>query len=199
MYKVRELTEILPIDGKFDFLDLGCGDGNTARYMCQYFPSVKYHGIDISKQSINVAKKRCLEGCDFQLYDGCNIPYADESLDVVFMACVMHHVPVENRVNLLSEVRRILKPNGFCIIFEHNPYNPVTRKLVSDCPFDKQAVLLTSRNLKNKLIQSGFSKDKEIRYTIFFPRKGFWRYLLPLEQHMKWNPLGGQYYCVARK
>jgi ubiquinone/menaquinone biosynthesis C-methylase UbiE len=198
-YKVQELLQVLPTNRSFHFLDLGCGDGNTARYMDRYFPSVQYHGIDISEQSIQVAKSHVLERCDFQVYDGVHIPYADESLDVVFMACVMHHVPMENRIQLLSEVWRKLKPNGLCIIFEHNPYNPVTRKLVSDCPFDKQAVLLSSGNLKDKLLRSGFLKKKEIRYTIFFPRKGLWKKFLPLESYLRWNPLGGQYYCIARK
>jgi hypothetical protein len=38
-----------------------------------------------------------------------------------------------------------LKEDGHFIIFEHNPINPVTRHLVKNCPFDADAVLLSTK------------------------------------------------------
>lgn len=198
-YKVRELLQILPQNTNLKFLDLGCGDGNTAKYMRQCFSSVEYYGIDVSTKSISVAVHRQLNDCHFEVYDGDTIPYEDNTFDVVFMACVMHHIPVKCRQQILFEARRVLKQNGLLIIFEHNPYNPVTRKLVSDCPFDKNAVLLSVKCLKKWLKNVGFNKKKNIRYTIFFPRKGLFKKLLFLERSLYWCFLGGQYYCVVRK
>ncbi len=54
------------------------------------------------------------------------------------------------------------------IIFEHNPYNPITRFMVNTCEFDKDAVLLTRKELIKIFINNGFSLIKG-KYCLFFP------------------------------
>ena len=48
-----------------------------------------------------------------------------------------------------------LAPGGAIVIFENNPFNPVTRKIVNDCPYDKDAILLKPSKLKTLLIDAG--------------------------------------------
>ena len=43
---------------------------------------------------------------------------------------------------------RILRKGGLLVIIEHNPFNPLTQISVYRCPFDKDAVLLTARNVQ---------------------------------------------------
>ena len=80
----------------------------------------------------------------YDVYDGMRLPYPDESFDVLFTICVMHHVAVDQRAAFVGEARRVLRPGGIFVIFEHN-------KLIDSCngwyrgiPFDRNAVLLTS-------------------------------------------------------
>jgi hypothetical protein len=39
-------------------------------------------------------------------------------------------------------MKRVLRPGGMAIIFEHNPRNPLTLSAVNNCEFDENAVLL---------------------------------------------------------
>ena len=46
-------------------------------------------------------------------YDGRHIPLTDNSVDIVFSSNVLEHVPDLSQMH--SEVRRVLKPDGYCI------------------------------------------------------------------------------------
>lgn len=195
-YKIEEIKTLLV--GK-RVLDLGCGDGTSAKYIDEICEVESYTGIDVSEQSIAEATKQSIDGFTFLAYDGETIPFEDNSFDVVFIACVLHHIDPAQRVNILRECRRVLSDDGKIIIFEHNPRNPLTLKTVKDCPFDEGVVLVRNRKLKQMLIKAGFENNIKTNYTIFMPRKGFFVKLIPIEKHLKWCGIGGQYYCVALK
>lgn len=55
-YKIAEISKFIN-NGKV-WLDFGCGDGNSARFILKYFPQSQYYGVDVSSESIEVAKKR---------------------------------------------------------------------------------------------------------------------------------------------
>lgn len=179
-------------------LDVGCGDGVTEAFMNKYFSHWQIDAIDISVKSIEEAKKKKIINCDFTLYDGKNIPFSDESFDVVFMAGVLHHVDFSLHSNLIKEVNRVLKQNGRFYLFEHNPFNPVTRHLVNTCVFDKDAKLLKYNYTINLFKRNKF-KIKKKNFIIFFPRKGILSKFIFLEKYLQWLPLGGQYFIVSSK
>ena len=176
-------------------LDLGCGDGMNAVHFENYFSNMEYFGIDVSKDSIRQAEKLETQKIHFTCYNGTKIPYQNGFFDFVFIACVLHHVPQEEHEGLLRECRRVLKEDGVVYIFEHNPCNPVTRKIVDQCVFDQEAVLISKKTMCKILRRVGFENIKTA-YTIFFPRKGILNRLAGLET---WLPLGGQYYTAAKK
>lgn len=197
-YKVKELKRIEILKESGLWLDLGCGDGNTSRFVHKYFPNYTYHGIDVSKKSVKVAKEKNQFNDFFSVYDGAHINQEDNTYDVIYVSTVLHHVPPEQWKSLLTECKRVLKPEGKLVIFEHNPWNPVTRKIVKDCVFDEDATLISSSECRKLLSDIGY-KDIKNRYTVFFPRKGIFNSILWLEKYLVWCPLGGQYYIVANK
>ncbi len=197
-YKIQELYTMFDFESDVKFLDLGCGDGNSAKYIKKYFPECAYWGLDVSAESIQIAQSRGLSQCVFEQYDGNNIPYENETFDVVFMACVLHHVEESEHIPLLKEVKRVLKKTGLVIIFEHNPYNPLTQKVVKDCPFDEGVILISAKKMHKLLKDAGFYDGIKTRYTIFFPRKGIFKKMLSIEKRLYWCPLGGQYYCIGK-
>ena len=123
------------------------------------------------------------------------MPLADASQDLIFSACVFHHIDAAEHTRLFAELKRLLRPGGRLVIFEHNPVNPVTRYIVATCPFDENAVLIPAPTLANRQKAAGFARV-ETRYTGFFP--GPLRALRPLEPAMSALPVGAQYYTVAR-
>lgn len=199
-YKIAELARRFDTDAQIKVLDLGCGDGISSKFFRSIFRNCSYSGIDISGESVDIAKEQycSLGNVTFEVYDGEHIPFEDDSFDMVFIACVMHHIKSDNHKNIISECRRVLKDQGSLVIFEHNPNNPVTMKAVNTCPFDKDAVLMKSKYLKNLMTECGLT-DAKVRYTIFIPRKGILEKLVPIEKGLYWCPMGGQYYVTAKK
>jgi hypothetical protein len=91
---------------------------------------------------------------------------------------------------------RVVVPGGLVVIFEHNPWNPITRLIVSRCEFDRDAVLLTCRESTSLLSQAGLERLAN-RQILYFPWRGrFWKYA---ESLISWLPLGAQYYAAGCK
>jgi SAM-dependent methyltransferase len=174
------------------FLDVGCGVGETDRLLA---PQVGFlHGIDVSQDSIDRARVAIPQG-HYQVDGGDRIPFDDASIDFAFAVCVMHHVPPSQWASLVAEMKRVVRPAGFVAIYEHNPYNPLTRWVVNRCEFDRDAVLL-SRGKTKSLLRSAGMAIVEARDILYFPfRSPIFR---RIESALGWLPLGAQYAVVAR-
>lgn len=179
--------------GELDVLDVGCGIGNYHSYFSPKFGSLS--GVDVSEQSISIAKKRNV-GVEYSVYDGGRLPYPDNSYDVVYTICVMHHVPPSMWENFVNEMNRVLRPGGIAMIFEHNPINPLTMRVVNRCPFDADAVLIKGADAKQIMTNSKF-QDVDLRYILSVPAKG--NGLRRLDKVFSKIPLGAQYYVCGRK
>ena len=145
--------------------------------------------------SLSHCEARAIRPIDAVCYDGQTLPFDAGTFDLVFTACVFHHIPAEDHIRLLSEIRRTLTPQGRFVLFEHNPWNPATRHAVATCPFDANAVLISAPEMRRRLRAAGFA-DVRLRWTLFFP--AFVSALRPLERWLGWLPLGAQYCLVAR-
>lgn len=202
-YKPREVADYLTSKGmagkKIKFLNFGCGTGNSEKYIKKYIPNSSVYAIDVSEESIKVAKEenKGLSDVIFEPFDGTNIPF-DTDFDVIFVANVFHHLRREKHINILQNLYRKLATGGFFFIFELNPLNLLTMwvAIKNDYKFDSDAKLLSPFYSRRILTKVGFAQ-KEIKYTIFFPR--FLSYLTPLERYLCKIPLGAHYYYVAKK
>ncbi len=183
-------------------LDLGCGIGNATARFAAAWPAAQFEGVDVSADSVAVAQIRAQRGeitrAQFRHYDGQLLPYTDASFDLVFIAVVLHHVPLELRASLMAEVRRVLRPGGRVYVFEHNPYNPLTRRVVRGCPFDAGAVLLKPSECAQLLRDAGLSQV-QVGFRLFIPPHPLLRWLTPIERAFEWLPIGGQYYAVGTR
>jgi SAM-dependent methyltransferase len=152
--------------------------------------------LDLSRRSLDLAERRFPSQADFVHFDGARIPFADDHFDIAFAMCVFHHIDHGQHVSLLEELRRVIRPGGHLFVFEHNPYNPLTVRVVNRCPFDINARLIRGGDMRRRLLAAGFAAAR-IRYRIFFPN--LLSALRPLEASMAWLPLGGQYYVQSCK
>ena len=179
-----------------EILDFGAGIGTSVPYFRKFFPDASLTCLDVSEKSLHVGRTRFPDLANFQAFDGIRIPSLDDSFDLVFAACVFHHIPESLHSALLKEWQRVLKPGGKAVIFEHNPLNPLTRHAVNTCPFDENAVLIHGPVLRRRMKQAGF-QNTGLRYRLFIP--GALSALRPLEQWMCWCPLGAQYFVYSTK
>ncbi len=172
-------------------LDFGAGVGGSVPYVRKHFSNAQLTCLDLSKRSLDVAQRRFPSMADFVHFDGTHIPFADHHFDIAFAMCVFHHIDAKLHVSLLQELRRVIRPGGSLFVFEHNPLNPLTVRVVNRCPIDVNARLIRGPDMRRRLRAAGFA-DTRIRYRVFFPH-GL-RALRRFEMSMAWLPLGGQYY-----
>jgi len=190
-YLIDMITAHFGDAAKADILDIGCGIGNYHKLICDRVGSVS--GVDVSPDSITEARKRN-PSIQYQVYEGKRLPFTDASFDVAFTICVMHHVPPPQWPQFTAEMKRVLKPGGMAIVFEHNPRNPLTRRVVSNCVFDKTAVLLNSEQTRALLEGAGF-RDILSRSIISIPPSG--SLLRRMDLQLGRLALGAQYFVRA--
>jgi ubiquinone/menaquinone biosynthesis C-methylase UbiE len=180
-------------------LDFGCGTGLSTRALRRALPSIpRVVGIDPSADSIRHARDLLTgqEGVTYELSNPDRLPFADGTFDVVFTACVFHHIERGEHLHWLREIRRVLSPDGQFFLFEHNPYNPLTRRAVRDCPFDEGVTLLTPRYAREALRAAGLRVSRP-RYYFFFPPA--LRVFRRFEHRLSRIPLGAQYYMTSTR
>lgn len=88
-------------------LDLCCGQGTLTAEIAKHGHSVT--GLDFSKAMLNIARSKSPE-IEFLEGDAQALPFADNSFDAVTCNFGIMHIPDQDKA--LSEVTRVLKPNG---------------------------------------------------------------------------------------
>lgn len=99
-------------------LEVGCGEGQLARALCEAFPRAVLLGIDISERvgrlfdgdrSRATFRRATVQEVSLE---------RPRDFDLVVIADVVHHVPVEERSRLLEGVRRCVAPGGRVVVKE---------------------------------------------------------------------------------
>lgn len=168
------------------YLDLGCGKGELLSLLRGDFTSAA--GCDTSWQMLASIK-------DVQVrlqLEPDKLPFTSAEFDFITAACVYHHVPPAERLALTREVRRLLRPGGVFAIIEHNPYNPVTRLIVSRTPVDSNAILLRASEVHH-LMRASKLQPEPANYFLYTPEKFYNRSGRALERWLTRLPMGGQY------
>jgi ubiquinone/menaquinone biosynthesis C-methylase UbiE len=111
-----------------DVLEIGVGTGANLEH---YPAEVSLTGIDISERMLDRARKRAADlgrEARLELADVESLPYPEDSFDTVTATCVF--CSVDDPVQGLREVRRVVRPDGEVRLLEHvRPRNPLLGKL----------------------------------------------------------------------
>jgi ubiquinone/menaquinone biosynthesis C-methylase UbiE len=99
-------------------LDVGCGTGGTLRQIVSAYPELRYYGLDLSPYYVQVARQRLSDvvHASFVADNAESMPFRDEFFDVVTSVFLCHELPKNARRNVLSEIRRVLRPGGLVVI-----------------------------------------------------------------------------------
>lgn len=176
-----------------DVLDIGCGVGNFHSLLAPKFHSLT--GVDVSSACIEVAMARN-PSLLYKVYEGDRLPFERESFDMTITICVMHHVPPTNWVRFVGEIRRVLRTGGFALVFEHNPRNPLTQRVVNNCAFDEDAVLMLSEETEQLFANAGFREVRSRHILNIPPFNSLMRRVDGLFSRLR---LGAQYYVLCKK
>jgi len=171
----------------YDILDFGCSVGKLTGLLAKDFRRSSVLGYDISSESLAVAEE---ENAGLKNIHFTNEFPEGQMYDFIIAANVFHHIDSSQHVDALCTIKQLLKPKGKIVVFEHNPLNPLTRYIVSICPFDTDARLIWLRNFVK--IANMSNLRVELRsYVFFFPwHSNIFRKMEWVLRHI---PLGAQY------
>lgn len=98
-------------------LDLGIGYGFMTYIIKEILDFKEAYGIDIDCERLSVAQKRGVNVIQRNIEND-PLPFPDEYFDLVMVMGLFHHLKIFD--NVLSETKRILKPNGILLISDTN-------------------------------------------------------------------------------
>jgi len=174
-------------------LEVGCGIGSMLRLLVGR--GRRLVGTDPSLAALGRAGRECA-GAAFVRFDGGTLPFPDDRFDLVMAVSVLHHVDPAARPRLTGEMARVTRDGGLVVVFEHNPFNPLTRRVVARCELDRDAVLLRSGETVSLLRAAG-AGEIERRFILFVPWSG--RPWDALQRLLARLPLGAQYLVAGRR
>lgn len=142
-------------------LDFACGTGSLSCLLAENVMSI--HGIDISSNMIDIAKKKAsnrnLENIHFERSTIFDEKFAEESFDVIFACNILHLL--EDPAKVIQKISQLLKPGGIFIsdtvcLGEQKSIIRVFLALISKIGIAPYINPLKSSQLDDSLTQSGF-------------------------------------------
>jgi len=107
---VKNFLDVLSTNSRV--LDIGCGNGKNMNYGIKS-KELQMVGLEHSRALTDI----CLTQ-GFQVVQGAaqSLPFEDNSFDAIIMIAVIHHIDPIEHIKVLNEIKRVLKPNGTCLI-----------------------------------------------------------------------------------
>jgi SAM-dependent methyltransferase len=112
--KQEENTFIKLLTPSQKILDVGCGFGRNLKAFLDY--GLDVYGFDGSRELLKIAQLQAPKA-KLQLLDlREKLPYEDNFFDGIWARNSLHHLEPQDLLRALSELKRILKPNGIIFI-----------------------------------------------------------------------------------
>lgn len=191
-YKVALMARRLRMASIKRILDFGCGLGRSLFFMHQYFPDAELYGFDLSPVSLDLAKRKMPQAILTTKWS----EISSVKYDCIFAANVFHHIAKEERKLAMVNCHNLLAQDGHFFLFEHNPFNPITRRIFERCPFDQDAEMLFKSEVE-ALANLADLRVVDSAYTLFFPKQ--MAFLRGFEPALRRLPIGAQYYVELAK
>lgn len=162
---VQKILENAPRKENLRILDIGTGPG----FFTINFAKLGYdvHGIDISPEMVNVAKRNAADAgvkCDFRVMNANTLEFPNESFDLVINRNVSWTLP--DMFECYKEWRRVLTPNGRIVVFDSNHYINHT---------DPEEARIMRMNIRKKIIAGEEPND----HFDFHVRWKYWEEDIP--------------------
>ncbi len=191
--KIKHIDQLLDVTPKF-ILDFGCATGQFTQMLADHFGNAVVTGFDPAENCINFASEEWKDKKNLNFIS--HLSKIKFNPDLVIVSGVFHHIPVIDRQLFINEIVGNMASKSTLVVFEHNPFSPLTQLIVALAPVDKDAILIRCQIMKKMFLFSGL-KNIEHKYISFLPP--FLRAFLSIEKYLTLVPMGAQYLVVGKK
>ena len=138
----KEILADLGIRSGQTVVDYGCGPGYFTLAAAQMVgPTGRVFGIDIESSMVSFAAKKGSDAgftnVELGLSDGISAPVPDSTAHYVVCALVMHYREThEDRISIIRDVARILRPNGAVMFIQWKAEHQSTTGISYNSLFD---------------------------------------------------------------
>jgi len=108
--------KMYPVKAGINVLDIGCGTGAHLKLYQNEKCSV--FGVDLSPAMLKTAEINLGSDADLQLCDASNTPFDDNEFDLILSSTVLHEMPPQTRIDVLTEAKRLLKKDGRILLID---------------------------------------------------------------------------------
>ncbi|MCB9771027.1 MAG: class I SAM-dependent methyltransferase [Candidatus Omnitrophica bacterium] len=151
-------------------LDIGCG---ALPYFLLHTTFQEKHGLDPNVRVSDTKKfDEKITFHKIMIEKGTRLPFADQYFTTITMLGVVEHFRVEQYVDLLKEVHRILKPQGHFILTTPSPWTRPLLKIMAQCRLiSVQEIEGLMANYPRETLRQCFNKsgfdDQTMRFGYF--------------------------------
>ena len=111
---VPDFQKHFSLNSKSSVLDVGCAKGFMIYDISRLIPGITVNGIDISDYAIENAIAEVKERV--QVADARNLPYEDNSFDVIISINTVHNLEIEDCGKALQEIERVSRGKSFITV-----------------------------------------------------------------------------------
>lgn len=107
-YKAQNIVDVCKGLKPKKVLEVGAGDGSILHFLNEWHFAPELYALEIVQSGVDLIKSRKLSSLkEAQTFDGYEIPYQDNTFDLVILAHVLEHV--EHERLLIRELKRVAK------------------------------------------------------------------------------------------
>lgn len=124
------LHALVDLDRHRKIIELGCGAAELSRHLLARFPGCEIAALEVDERQHAKNLLNPLQGLQFIQAGAQSIAFPSGAFDLALMLKSLHHVPLQQLDQALSEVHRVLKPGGLLYVSEPvfaGPLNEVMR------------------------------------------------------------------------
>lgn len=174
------VDDVVPRQGAFDLLEVGCGSGTYIRHACSRNPDLRATGLELQEKVAKAARKNIrawgfetravIEHCDVRKYE------SSRTFDLVTFHQNIYYFAKADRVALARRVLGLLKPGGRVLLTTVGRDGGPSMQAVSIWVSTTEGYgpLPDPDELCRQLQEAGYT---DVRKKRLVPFEGFWAFL----------------------